>query len=99
MADYILSKKAVLDLSAIWEYTFENWSENQADKYYFMLLDVSQELADGKSRGKKYPEIMDEVFGCIAGQHIIFYRKLRKNKIEVIRILHSQMDLKYRINE
>ena len=55
MADYILTNKAVLDLSAIWEYTVDTWSEKQADKYYFMLLDSCQDLANGKVAGKKYP--------------------------------------------
>ena len=34
MAEYKLTNKAVEDLSKIWDYTFEVWSENQADKYY-----------------------------------------------------------------
>ena len=34
MAKYFLTHKAVDDLSKIWEYTYEVWSENQADKYY-----------------------------------------------------------------
>ena len=96
---YALSNKAVQDLSAIWEYTFETWSEAQADKYYFMLLDSCQELADGKLKAKKYPEIHIEILGCIVGQHIIFFRRLKKNEIEIARILHSRMDLKNRIQE
>ena len=57
MASYTLTNKAVQDLSAIWEYTVDTWSEKQADKYYFMLLDTCQDLADGKVSGKNYPEI------------------------------------------
>ncbi|MBS1490179.1 MAG: type II toxin-antitoxin system RelE/ParE family toxin [Bacteroidetes bacterium] len=96
---YALSNKAVQDLSTIWEYTFETWSEAQADKYYFMLLDCCQGLADGKLRAKKYPEIHPEILGCKVGQHIIFFRRLRKHEIEIARILHSRMDLKNRIQE
>ena len=99
MASYTLSNKAVLDLSAIWEYTVESWSERQADNYYFMLLDSCQDLAEGKSLGKNYPEIHPEILGSSAGQHIIFYRKLSPNKIEIARILHVQMDLKNRVQE
>lgn len=99
MASYTLTNKAVLDLSAIWEYTVDTWSERQADKYYFMLLDSCQDLADGKVAGKNYPEINTEIFGFRAGQHILFYRKLSVNKIEVARILHVQMDLKNRMQE
>lgn len=97
MANYVLTNKAVLDLSAIWEYTVDTWSEKQADKYYFMLLDSCQEIADGKVVGKKYAEISAEIIGFKAGLHIIFYRKISHDKIEIARILHTQMDLKNRI--
>ncbi len=99
MASYTLTNKAVQDLSAIWEYTVDTWSERQADKYYFMLLDFCQDLADGKVKGKKYPEINTEILGFRAGQHILFYRKLSTDKVEITRILHGQMDLKNRIQE
>lgn len=97
MGSYQLTNIAVQDLSEIWEYTFNTWSEKQADKYYFMLLDTCQELAEGKVVGKNYPEINNEIFGLRAGQHILFYRKLTANKIEIARILHAQMDLRNKI--
>jgi len=96
---YILTNKAVEDLSGIWNYTFETWSETQADKYYFMLLDTCQDLADENAKGKQYPEIHSDVFGIRAGQHIIFYRRVKQDTIEIIRILHSRMDLSNRIKE
>jgi toxin ParE1/3/4 len=99
MASYTLTNKAVLDLSAIWEYTVDTWSERQADKYYFMLLDTCQDLADAKVSGKNYPEINNEILGFRAGQHILFYRQLSHDKVEIARILHTQMDLKNRIQE
>lgn len=99
MASYILTNKAVLDLSEIWEYTVNTWSERQADKYYFMLLDSCQDLADSKVTGRNYQEISTEIFGYRAGQHILFYRKLSVDKIEIVRILHGKMDLKNRIQE
>jgi len=99
MAKYILSKKAVEDLSNIWNYSFDTWSEFQADKYYYMLLDSCQELADEKVSGKNYEEIAKEIFGFRIGQHIIFYRKRKAGKIEIARILHSRMDLKNKIRE
>ena len=99
MASYTLTNKAVLDLSSIWNYTFDTWSDKQADKYYFMLLDTCQDLADGKVSGKIYPEINAEILGFRIGQHILFYRKHSQDKVEIARILHTQMDLKNRIQE
>lgn len=89
MANYILTKKAVEDLSKIWDYTYEVWSEVQADKYFNMLPDSFDELASGKVTGKNYAEVRKDLFGFKAGQHIIFYRKLKGNRIEISRILHS----------
>jgi toxin ParE1/3/4 len=99
MAKYVLSNIALEDLSKIWEYTYGAWSELQAQKYYYMLLDTCQDLADGNLSGKSYPEINTEVFGFKAGRHIIFYRKAKGTGIEVARILHGRMDLKIRIRE
>ena len=99
MANYTLTNKAVEDLSKIWDYTFEAWSETQADRYYYMLLDSCQELADEKVSGKNYQEVKEDILGFRVGQHVIFYRKIKNNKIKIARILHSRMDLKSRMRE
>jgi toxin ParE1/3/4 len=99
MPKYFLTHKAVEDLSAIWEYTYENWSKDQADKYYRELIGNCQELADNKIAGSNYVEIGDGIFGFKSGKHIIFYRIALENKIEIIRFLHSRMDLKSRIKK
>lgn len=44
MAKYRLTNKAVDDLTRIWNYTFDRWSENQADKYYLMLWENCNEV-------------------------------------------------------
>lgn len=99
MAKYLLTNKAVEDISKIWDYTYEVWSENQADTYYELLIETCQEIAKKPTIGKNYPEISSEIFGFPAGKHIIFYRNLETKDVEVIRILHERMDLKNRINE
>jgi len=57
MANYFLTNKAVEDLSGIWNYTYENWSEQQADKYYELLIDACRTIAEKPSIGKHYNEI------------------------------------------
>lgn len=99
MAKYFLTHKALEDLSEIWQYTCETWSELQAEKYYYMLLDTCQDLADGNLSGKPYPEINNDIAGFKAGRHIIFYRTVKGKGIEVARILHERMDLKNRVQE
>ena len=99
MVKYELTNKAVADLNEIWEYTLENWSENQADRYYDMLLGLCQDIADNPELGKNYDGIKSDLFGLKANQHVIFYRKSEVNPIEITRILHERMDLKKRITE
>jgi toxin ParE1/3/4 len=94
MAKFYLTNKAVEDLGEIWNYTIETWSENQAEIYYSLLIDSCQELAYNPNQGKSYEIVEKNVLGYKTGQHIIFYRMVTENKIEVIRILHGMMDLK-----
>ncbi len=97
MAKYHLTNKAVEDLSNTWNYTYENWGEEQADKYYTVLLNFCETLAGHPSVGKKYDEVTLGILGCKVNQHVIFYKATAAKEIEVIRILHSRMDLKTRL--
>lgn len=97
MASYFFTNRAIEDLSEIWNYTVDTWSEKQADKYYNMLLDACKELAEEKLSGKKYLDIRSDILGFRIEQHIIFFRKASINTIEIARILHSSMDLKSRM--
>lgn len=42
MAKINFTKKAKIDLEEIWEYTYETWSEKQADRYYNELIEKCQ---------------------------------------------------------
>ncbi|WP_298115381.1 type II toxin-antitoxin system RelE/ParE family toxin [Flavobacterium sp.] len=99
MVKFHLTNKAVEDLSKIWDYTFEIWSEHQAGRYYFELLQDCQEIAKNQNLGRNYNEIINDLLGYKSNQHIIFYRIINENEIEIIRFLHSRMDLKSRIGE
>ena len=99
MAEFKLTNKAVEDLSIIWDYTFEVWSQRQADKYYESLILNCQEIADIPNLGKSYDGITQNLHGIKANRHIIFYRTLNENYVEITRILHERMDLKKRITE
>jgi toxin ParE1/3/4 len=54
MGKYKISQKAIEDLSAIWVYTYFEWSESQADKYYWMLIETCNEISDNLAIGKDY---------------------------------------------
>jgi len=99
MANYRLTNKAVEDLNSIWEYTFNKWSQAQADKYYNLLLSRCEEIAKNPNIGRIYDTITDELYGLKSDKHIIFYRISVFKSIEITRILHQKMDLKNRMLE
>jgi toxin ParE1/3/4 len=99
MIKYFLSNKAVEDLSNIWDYTYETWSENQADRYYELLIAFCKEISESPQIGKIYNKIGKNIRGYQASHHIIFYKITEENEIEILRILHKNMDLKNRIQE
>tara|TARA_R110000744_G_scaffold97251_1_gene187952 strand:- start:17 stop:316 length:300 start_codon:yes stop_codon:yes gene_type:complete len=99
MAKVVLRQEAIDDLNNIWFYTFETWSETQADKYYAMIKMVCNGIAENPNVGKKYDGINRNLLGIKSGKHIIFYQIVNPERIEIIRILHEVMDLKNRIAE
>jgi toxin ParE1/3/4 len=99
MPKFELTKKAVEDLGDIWNYTYENWSENQADIYYQLFIESFKEIAGNPGIGKNYSGIVDSLRGFKVGRHIVFFREIADQKVQIIRILHEQMDLRNRIIE
>ncbi len=63
MAKYNLTNRAVEDLANIWDYTFEQWSEQQADNYYEMLISNFKEIADSPNLEKIYDGITPNLLG------------------------------------
>jgi len=99
MSNYQFTNKAVEDLTDIWDYTSENWSEEQADKYYFEIINVCEEIAENKRSGKYYSNLIENLKGVKVNKHIIFYREITNELIEIERILHEKMDLKSKLTE
>ena len=99
MAKFNLTNKAVDDLTQIWNYTFDEWSEKQADKYYNELLNACEEIAEDINLGRKYFKIIPDLFGLHINRHVIFFRRIDSDYVEIERILHERMDLKRRLLE
>lgn len=99
MPKFFLTNKAVDDLSSIWNFTYDKWSEVQADKYYQTLIESCQQIAEDPNLGKNYEGITSQLLGVKVKRHIIFFRRLENGLTEITRILHERMDLKSRISE
>jgi toxin ParE1/3/4 len=93
MAKLHFTQQAINDLSEIWNYTCDNWSEKQADKYYNLLIKACQEIANSPAKGKAYDEIGKGIRGYVANRHLIIFHLPSPGTVEIIRILHRQMEL------
>ena len=88
---YQISEAAYNDLNNIWFYTFEKWSENQANAYFESLIEHIEIISNNPKAGKNLPKIRKDFFCERALSHYIFFKK-EKDIIVVIRILHKMME-------
>lgn len=99
MANYRITNLAKSDLESIWDYTVNQWSISQAEKYIDGLLTSFDAIADGKTRGKSIDYIREGYKKALYGRHIIFYRSGSDQIIEIIRVLHVSMDIHSKLTE
>ena len=97
MAKYHFTNKAQNDLIEIWDYTVEEWSQKQAEKYYNLIISSCNDLANNPQFGKSYAITSLNILGYKCGEHIIFYQIVSNKEIEIVRILHGRMDLKTKL--
>lgn len=97
---YKISQAASQDIENIWLYTIEKWSTEQADRYFNLIMDEIEYLAENPKSGKDYGKVRKGYFRSKVKSHYIFYKINSNNKeIEIIRILHQLMDIEMRLNE
>lgn len=92
MADYVISERALRDLKEIADYTENNWSEAQAERYIRMMFNEFARLADNPLVGRSYDDCRAGLRGYSCGKHVVLYRVLSKTKVRIVRILHTKMD-------
>jgi toxin ParE1/3/4 len=95
---YKISKKALTDIDEIWNHSAENWSIEQADRYYHLIFEEIEFIAENPLTSKDYSYIRKNYRCTIVKSHLIFYRiNNKKNEVEIIRVLHQRMDVEDRM--
>lgn len=94
MMEYIISEKALNDLNNIWIYTAENWSIIQANRYYNLIVDEIEFVAENFETTKDFGSIRKDYRYSKVKSHLIFYKRIENTEMEVVRILHERMDIK-----
>ena len=99
MAEYIISEKALEDLNNIWIYTAENWSVEQANRYYNLIVDEIEYVSENFEIAKNFEDKRKNYKYSKVKSRLVFYKKTLNTEMEVVRILHERMDTKNRIND
>ena len=93
MPDFYLTRVARADLKAIGRYTETRWGCVQRNKYLAMLDGCFQDLASDPLKGRDCSHLREGYRKYSTGSHIIFYRLVDPQAIEIVRILHARMDV------
>lgn len=97
---YRISSEAKNDIEEIWLYTYEIWSVDQADRYYNLIFDEIEFIAENPTSGKDYGYVPEGYYRAKVKSHFIFYRIGKKDSlVEIIRVLHQRMDVENRLND
>ena len=99
MPEYIISEKALEDINNIWIYTAENWSVEQANRYYNLIIDEIEYIVDNLDMARDFGKIRKSYKYSKVKSHLIFFKKDKTNEIEVVRVLHERMDIDSRLAE
>lgn len=72
MCSIFKTQVAKSDLEGIWLYRFEEWNEEQADKYYDLLIEGINELLENPELGKSRTTIRSGYRSIQISSHIIY---------------------------
>lgn len=72
-AKFHISSKAIEDLEQILFYTTAKWSEEQADRYYMLLIGEMEYLSLNPHAGRSAEHIRPGYRIGIVQSHLIFY--------------------------
>ena len=97
MAKYQLTNAAVKDLEEIWIYTYKNWSFEQADRYYNLIIDEIEFLSTNPLSGRSMDYLKEGYRVSKVKSHLVFYKIINNEVVEIIRVLHQRMDVNSRM--
>lgn len=71
MAKVKFRQEAIDDLSSIWEYTYNEWSENQADEYYHLIKSACSEIGFNPQIGKNTSKL-ESNYSVLESENILY---------------------------
>ncbi|MBI9067313.1 MAG: type II toxin-antitoxin system RelE/ParE family toxin [Salinivirgaceae bacterium] len=96
---YRISEKAIYDLERIWFYTLNKWSKVQADRYHKLIIDEIDFIVNNFELCSNMGHVRIGYRMSKVKSYLIFCKKKEDDVIEIIRILHQNMDIENRLGE
>ncbi|MBT1449347.1 type II toxin-antitoxin system RelE/ParE family toxin [Glaciecola sp. XM2] len=98
MKRFNLSVKAKQDLKDIAIFTESRWGREQRNLYLQQIDSSFAFLANKSHLGKLCDEVLKGYYKFPHGSHIIFFKRIDRNTILIVRILHKRMDYAENLN-
>ena len=89
MLGYKLSKEAKEDLQRIYQYGFEHFGEEQADKYFWGFFECFERIAESPLQHQSIDHIRAGYRRCIYASDTIYFR-VSSGGVEIMAILGGQ---------
>ena len=89
--NFKVTAKARYDLLKIGQYTEARWGKNQRNHYLKQLDEAFKFIAVNPKIGTDRSHVIAGYRSFQQGSHVIYYKA--SNVIEIVRILHKQMDV------
>lgn len=87
-------------LIEIWNYTFDTWSEEQADSYLQGLINRIHSVAQKRYSWRPVADrTLRDVWFIRYEKHYIFFRALPEGDLGIISVLHESMNIPARLKE
>lgn len=99
MSAFTLTQRAKSDLKSIAKFTDIRWGRAQRNIYIKQFDEAFHMLAESPSMGKNCDFIKVGYHKFPQGSHIIFYKIASNTTLEIIRILHKNMDVTSRLGD
>jgi toxin ParE1/3/4 len=99
MGAFSLTQAARADLKSIARYTQHRWGEQQRKLYVKQFDDAFHMLAENPETGVSCDFIKQDYRKFPNGSHVIFYRYLDTNTIQIVRILHKRLDVSRQLRD
>ncbi len=86
-----ISERAEADLREIWRWSYEQFGENQADRYLDQLDDGLQNCGSEPEGGRQRDAIRPGYWSQLVRKHAVFYT-FTDDEVRIQRVLHGSMD-------